>query len=120
MLNTYRVISLSLATALFFAAPLLCIQPISHQIKKAQHMQNKRVRVASRRAPHNFQINTRHVSAAWARSIHRAGHQTFHREDSVSTWSRDESLHEDYRSDLDVAGEDSTIDTVETVPHLDL
>ena len=120
MLNTYRVISLSLVMSLFFAAPLLCVHPISSQIKKAEHRKNKRVRVVSRRATHTPQINTRNVSAAWARSIHRTGHKTFHREDSVSTWSRDESLHEDHRSDWDVAGEDSSIDTAETVSHLDL
>ena len=120
MLNTYRVISLSLVMSLFFAAPLLCVHPISSQIKKAEHRKNKRVRVVSRRATHTPQINTRNVSAAWARSIHRTGHKTFHREDSVSTWSRDESLHEDYRSDWDVAGEDGSIDTAETVSHLDL
>ena len=120
MLNTYRVISLSLVMSLFFAAPLLCVHPISSQIKKAEQRKNKRVRVVSRRATHTPQINTRNVSAAWARSIHRTGHKTFHREDSVSTWSRDESLHEDYRSDWDVAGEDGTIDTVGTVSHSDL
>jgi len=120
MLNIYRVISLSLVMSLFFAAPLLCVHPISFQIKKAEHRKNKRVRVVSQRATHTPQINTRNVSAAWARSIHRTGHKTFHREDSVSTWSRDESLHEDHRSDWDVAGEDSSIDTAETVSHLDL
>lgn len=120
MLNTYRVISLSLVMSLFFAAPLLCVHPISSQIKKAEHRKNKRVRVVSLRATHNPQINTRNISAAWARSIHRTGHKTFHREDSVSTWSRDESLYKDYRSDLDVAGEDGTIDTVGTVSHSDL
>ena len=120
MLNTYRVISLSLVMSLFFAAPLLCVHPISSQIKKAEYRNNKRVRVVTRRATHNPQINTRNVSAAWARSIHRTGHKTFHREDSVSTGSRDKSLYEDYRSDWDVAGEDGSIDTVETVSHLDL
>ena len=120
MLNTYRVISLSLATALFFAAPLLCVHPISSQIKKAEHRKNIRVRVVSLKATHNLRINTRNVSAAWARSIHRTGHKTFHREDSLSTGSRDQSLYEDYQSDWDVAGEDDTIETVETVSHLDL
>ena len=120
MLNTYRVISLSLVMSLFFAAPLLCVHPISSQIKKAEHRKNIRVRVVSQKATHNPRINTRHVSAAWARSIHRTGHKTFYREDSVSTWSRDESLHEDYRSDWDVAGEDGNSYTVETVSHLDL
>jgi hypothetical protein len=120
MPNIYRVISLSLVMSLFFAAPLLCVHPISSQIKKAEHRKKTRVRVVSLKAIHNYRINTRNVSAAWARSIHRTGHKTFHREDSVSTGSRDKSLYEDYRSDWDVAGEDGTIDTVETVSHLDL
>jgi hypothetical protein len=120
MLNTYRVISLSLVTALFFAAPLLCVHPISSQIKKAEHRQSKRVRVVSQRATHNPQIYTRNVSAAWARSIHKTGHKSFQGEEPVSTWSRDEDLYEDYRSDWDVAGEDGTIDNVGTVSHSDL
>jgi hypothetical protein len=119
MLNTYRVIALSLVTALFFAAPLLCIHPISTQIKKAEHRQNKRVRVVSHRATHNPQVHNRNVSAAWARSIHRAGHKTFHRKDGLTPWSRDEGLDEDY-TDLDVAREDGAIVTLGTVSHSDL
>lgn len=120
MLNTYRVISLSLVTALFFAAPLLCVHPISHQIKKAQHRQDEGVRVVSRRATHNPQFNTRNVSAAWARSIHRIGHKTVHVEDPVSTRGGDESLYENYRSDWDAAGEDGGIGTIGTVSYSDL
>jgi len=120
MLNTYRVISLSLVTALFFAAPLLCVQPISSQIKKAQHSQNKRVRVVSQRATHNPQINTRNVSAAWARSIHRTGYKTFHVEDPGATRGGDEGLDENYRSDWDAAGEDDGIGTIGTASHSDL
>ena len=120
MLNTYRVITLSLVTALFFAAPLLCVQPISFQIKKAQHIQNKRVRVVSQKATQNPQINTRNVSAAWARSIHRTGYKTFHLEDHVSTRGGDQSLDENYRSDWDAAGEDGGIATIGTVSHSDL
>jgi hypothetical protein len=120
MLNTYRVISLSLVTALFFAAPLLCVQPISSQIKKAQHWQDKRVRVVSQRATHSPQINTRNVSAAWARSIHRTGDKTFNLEDPLSTRGGDESLYENYRSDWDADGEDGGIDPMGTVSPSDL
>jgi len=120
MLSTYRVISLSLVTAIFFAAPLLCVHPISSQIKKAEHRQNKKVRVVSQRATHHPQINTRNVSAAWARSIHTTGHKNFHGEDSPSTWSPDEDLYEDYRSDWDAAGEDGTIANAEVVSHSNL
>ena len=120
MLNTYRVISLSLVTALFFAAPLLCVQPISSQIKRAQHSQDKRVRVVSRRPTHNPQINTRNVSAAWARSIHRTGHKTVNVEDPLSTRGGDESLYENYRTPWDAAGEDGGIGTIGTVSQSDL
>ncbi len=120
MLNTYRVISLSLVTALFFAAPLLCVRPISSQLKSAQNRQDKRVRVVSQRATHNPQINTKNVSAAWARSIHRVGYKTFNVEDSLPTRGGDESLYENYRSDWDAAGEDGGIDTRGTVSNSDL
>ena len=120
MLNTYRVISLSLVTALFFAAPLLCVQPISFQIKKAQYSQAKTVRVVAQRAAHNPQINTRNVSAAWARSIHTTGYKTFHLEDHVSSRGGDQSLDENYRSDWDAAGEDGEIGTMGTVSPSDL
>jgi hypothetical protein len=109
MLNTYRIISLSLVTALFFAAPLLCIQPISFQIKKAQNSQHKRVRVVSHRATHTPQITSRNVSAAWARSIHTAGHKTIRVNAPVSTLTGDESFDEDYRGDWEADEEDGGI-----------
>jgi hypothetical protein len=51
MLSIYRVISLSLLMSLFFAAPLLCVHPISIQQQKTnarttKRQQDKRVRVA--------------------------------------------------------------------------
>ena len=57
MLNIYRVISLSLLMSLFFAAPLLCVHPVSIQQKKAhalstKRQQAKRVTVAWQRASH--------------------------------------------------------------------
>ena len=120
MLNTYRVITLSLVTALFFAAPLLCVYPISHQIKKAQHLQDKRVRVVSRKATHNPRINTRNISAAWARSIHSIGHKTFQVENPMSIRGGDQSLYENYRSNWNGAGEDGSIGTIGTVSYSDL
>jgi hypothetical protein len=58
MLNIYRVISLSLLMSLFFAAPLLCVHPVSIQQKKAhtlatKRQQAKRVTVAWQRATHS-------------------------------------------------------------------
>ena len=120
MLNTYRVISLSLVTALFFAAPLLCVQPISSQIKRAQHIQDKRVRVVSQRATPNPQINTRNVSAAWARSIHTTGYKAIYLEEPEATARTDESLDRNYRSDWDADEEDGGIGTMGTVSPSDL
>lgn len=41
MLNIYRVISLSLVLSLFFAAPLLCVHPVSFQLKEEQSLAAK-------------------------------------------------------------------------------
>ena len=120
MLNTYRIISLSLVTALFFAAPLLCVKPISFQIKKAQNSQHKRVRVVSHRATHTPQITSRNGSAAWARSIHTTGHKTIRVNAPVSTGVGDESFNENYRSDWEPDGEDGGIDSGGTASYSDL
>ena len=120
MLNTYRVISLSLVTALLFAAPLLCVQPISFQIKKARYTQAKGVRVVAQRATPNPQINTRDASAAWARSIHPTGYKTFHLDEPVSPGVGDENLDENYRSDWDAAGEDGGMGTLGKASYSDL
>jgi hypothetical protein len=58
MLSIYRVISLSLLMSLFFAAPLLCVHPVSIQQKKAhalatKRQQAKRVTVAWQRTSHS-------------------------------------------------------------------
>ena len=58
MLGIYRVISLSLLMSLFFAAPLLCVHPVSIQQKKAQALaakrqQGKRVTVAWQGTTHS-------------------------------------------------------------------
>lgn len=42
MLNIYRVISLSLLMSLFFAAPLLCVHPVSIQQQKTKALATKR------------------------------------------------------------------------------
>jgi len=42
MLNIYRVISLSLLMSLFFAAPLLCVHPVSIQQQKTHALATKR------------------------------------------------------------------------------
>jgi hypothetical protein len=62
MLNIYRVISLSLVMSLFFAAPLLCVHPVSIQQHKTQALaakrqQAKRVTVAWQRTSHSTHIS---------------------------------------------------------------
>jgi hypothetical protein len=58
MLNIYRVISLSLLMSLFFAAPLLCVHPVSIQQKKAHALATKRQQV-------------QRVAVAWQRTSHK-------------------------------------------------
>jgi hypothetical protein len=120
MLNTYRIISLSLVTALFFAAPLLCVQPISFQIKKAQNSQHNRVRVVSHGTTHTPQITGRNVSGAWARSIHTAGHKAIRVNAPVSALTGDESFDEDYRGDWEADEEDGGMGGTGTPSYSDL
>ena len=120
MLNIYRVISLSLVTALFFAAPLLCIKPISFQIKQAQNSQHKRMRVVSHRATHTPQITSRNGSAAWARSIHSTIHRTIRVNAPVSSLMGDESFNENYQNNFEADGEDGGIDGTGTPSYSDL
>ena len=63
MLNIYRVISLSLLMSLFFAAPLLCVHPVSIQQQKThalatKRQQAKRVKVAWQRTSHTTDVAT--------------------------------------------------------------
>ena len=74
MLNVYRVISLSLVMSLFFAAPLLCIHPVSYQVRNEQRLattnnQAKKVKAAWRGRAHTPYISP---TAALARSLHRS------------------------------------------------
>jgi Na+-transporting NADH:ubiquinone oxidoreductase subunit NqrC len=57
MLNIYRVISLSLLMSLFFAAPLLCVHPVSIQ-------QQKRYALATKRQ------QAQRATVAWQRTSH--------------------------------------------------
>ena len=61
MLNIYRVISMSLLMSLFFAAPLLCVHPVSMQQQKAhalaaKRQQAKRVTVAWQKTSHSTHV----------------------------------------------------------------
>ena len=57
MLNIYRVISLSLLMSLFFAAPLLCVRPVSIQQQKTHALAMKRQQA-------------QRVTVAWQRTSH--------------------------------------------------
>ena len=57
MLSIYRVISLSLLMSLFFAAPLLCVHPVSIQQQKTQALAAKRQQAEG-------------VTVAWQRTSH--------------------------------------------------
>jgi hypothetical protein len=75
MLNTQRVVILSLFTSLFFAAPLLCVQVVSIQLEKRQRLAVKESRFESLRvvkARNSCQhIGSRARAAAWARATGR-------------------------------------------------
>jgi len=74
MLNIYRVISLSLVMSLFFAAPLLCVQPVSFRLKREQSLaaklhQARGVTVVRQKRSDKFSTRG---SAALANSLLRA------------------------------------------------
>ena len=86
MLNIYRVISLSLVMSLFFAAPLLCIHPVSLQLRKEQrltvkHGQAKRVKVAWQS---DSQASYRRGTNTLANSLLRAKNISDGLEDTIS------------------------------------
>ena len=64
MLNIYRVISLSLVMSLFFAAPLLCIYPVSHQLRSEQRLVTNSNRAGKAKAVLKRAAHTRGLSPA--------------------------------------------------------
>jgi hypothetical protein len=75
MPNIYRVISLSIVMSLFFAAPLLCVVPISTQIKEKENLAVNNAHPATARVVWNngsYVRPRRFRAAAWARSVHRS------------------------------------------------
>lgn len=83
MLNIYRVISLSLVMSMFITAPLLCVHPISSQLKKEQKLaaKNKQLeKVMTVLKNRNKKPSLEAKTAVRKRSIHRssnnrAGHE---------------------------------------------
>ena len=112
MLNIYRVISLSLVMSLFFAAPLLCIQPVSYKLREERSMavkdrQSKRVRVVWKRGSPSPQVR---AAAALATSLQRSDHSAdglrYQSENRVATpvifvQEQDEDWHDDDSGELD-------------------
>lgn len=96
MLNIYRVISLSLLMSLFFAAPLLCVHPVSIQQQKtralaAKRQQAKRVTVAWQRTSHSAHVT---LTDRLADSLRQAEFAD----------AQDEAWNEDERQDWDGVG----------------
>ena len=91
MLNTQRVVFLSLLTSLFFAAPLLCIQVVSIQLEKKQRSAVRESRFESLsvvKARNSCQhIGSRARAAAWARATGR-----FAATEHVSPLGREEQV----------------------------
>jgi hypothetical protein len=112
MLNIYRVISLSLLMSLFFAAPLLCVHPVSIQQEKAhalatKRQQAKRVTIAWQRT-----LRTPHATPAdrLAGSLREA--ESFH--------AQGEEWHEDEREDWEGVGGTAGTGGVRTLSHSSL
>ena len=109
MLNIYRVISLSLLMSLFFAAPLLCVHPISIQQQKTQAMAAKRQQAKT-------------VTVAWQRTSHSAHVTPADRlADSLREAGLDQELGEEWNEEAreDWDGVDVTVGTgvVRTISH---
>jgi hypothetical protein len=96
MPNICRVISLSLLMSLFFAAPLLCVHPVSIQQQKTQALaakrqQAKRVTVAWQRTSHSTHVTPAERLAGSLRQAELADAQG-------------EEWNEDERADWDGVG----------------
>ncbi len=131
MLNIYRVISLSLVMSLFFAAPLLCIHPVSFQLRNEQRLatknnQAKKVKAAWKRGAHTPYISP---TAALAKSLHRAendGDELLHEsKDRVATpaifvQDQDENWYDDDSVELDDGGVVSGVNGGNTASHTSL
>lgn len=93
MLNIYRVISLSLLMSLFFAAPLLCVHPVSIQQHKTKALatkrqQAKRMTVAWQKTSHSTHVT---LADRLANSLRQAEYVEV----------QDEEWNEDERADRD-------------------
>jgi hypothetical protein len=102
MLNIYRVISLSLLMSLFFAAPLLCVHPISIQQHKTQTLAVKRQQ-------------TKTVTVAWQRTSHSVHVTPADRlADSLREAESDQELGEEWNEEArkDWDGVDVTVGAV--------
>ena len=131
MLNIYRVISLSLVMSLFFAAPLLCIHPVSYQLRNEQRLatknnEAKRVKAAWKRGAHTPYISP---TAALAKSLHRSekgeDEMFYESEDRVATpaifvQDQDEDWYDDDSVELDDGGLLSGVNGGNTVSHSSL
>ncbi|MES0395998.1 MAG: hypothetical protein ABUK17_00505 [Syntrophobacteria bacterium] len=110
MLSIYRVISLSLLMSLFFAAPLLCVHPVSIQQKKAhtlatKRQQAKRVTVAWQRATYSPHVR---ASDRLANSLREAEY----------VHGQDEEWDADERDDWDGVGVTAGTGGVRTTSHM--
>lgn len=115
MLNIYRVISLSLAMSLFFAAPLLCIQPVAYRLREgnsvaAKDRQSKRVRVVWQRDSHPPQVKAAAALAtSLQRSVNNADELRHRGENRIATpaifvQEQDEDRYENESDELDDGG----------------
>ena len=115
MLNIYRVISLSLVMSLFFAAPLLCVHPVSFQLRNEQRLATKNNPAKKVKATWKNRAHTPYISptAALANSLHRSENDgdklLYERENQVVTpaifvQDQDENWYDDDSVELDDGG----------------
>jgi len=115
MLNIYRVISMSLVMSLFFAAPLLCIHPVSYQVKNEQRLATTNNQAKTVKAAWKNRAHTPYISptAALAKSLHRSENDgdelLYESDDRVATpaifvQDQDENWYDDDSVELDGGG----------------
>ena len=84
MLNIYRVIALILVMSLFFAAPLLCVHPVSFQPRNEQGLVVKRDKAKRLIAAQERDSQASRGTDALANSLRRARNMDDVPEDTIS------------------------------------
>ena len=112
MLNIYRVISLSLVMSLFFAAPLLCIYPVSYQLRNEQRLvtdsnRARKAKVVLKRGSHIRGFSPAEALANSLRQSENGAQALVYKSENkavtpaVFVQKQDEHWYEDQNQDVD-------------------